>query len=66
MGRGDQPLAVLYAAVGAEDSTFASLGRAEAQGNVNALIFLSSAPVFDFLRNDPRYELLLRAFGVPQ
>jgi len=58
-------VAVLYAAVGAKDPTFASLGLAEAQGNVNALVFLNSAPIFEFLRDDPRYELLLLAFGVP-
>ena len=58
-------MAVFYAAVGAKDPTFESLGRAEAHGNVNALVFLTSAPVFEFLRDDLRYELLLRAFGVP-
>ena len=58
-------MAVFYAAAGAMEPTFESLGRAEAQGNVHALVFLTTAPVFEFLRDDPRYELLLIAFGVP-
>ncbi len=57
--------AVLYSAVAEVDSAFAALASAEAANDVNTLMFLTTAPIFEILRDDPRYEDLLGKLGVP-
>jgi serine/threonine-protein kinase len=58
--------AALYASIGVGDSAFVALQNAEAQGDVFALMLLTTAPIFDFLRDDPLYADLVERFGVPR
>lgn len=64
---GNRPLrygAVLHAAIG-EDGPALDLLERDAQEGDNALWSVYSLPVFDRIRDDPRFVALLRAQGLP-
>jgi tetratricopeptide (TPR) repeat protein len=50
---------IIYAALGEKDQAFAWLDKAYEERNAN-LVALSSAPWFDPLRSDPRFDELVR------
>nr|MBA3633327.1 tetratricopeptide repeat protein [Acidobacteriota bacterium] len=58
-------LAVLYAALGECEQAFASLENAYAAHDLQ-LQYLSVDPAFDSLRDDSRFQDLLRRIGFPQ
>jgi hypothetical protein len=58
--------AVLFSAIGQVDSALVALANAEAIKDVNTLVFLTTAPVFDVLRDDYRYADLVRKLGIPR
>lgn len=58
-------LAALYAALGDKEAAFASLDRAFAEHDLQ-LQFLKVDPSFDPLRDDPRYQELLRKVGLSE
>jgi hypothetical protein len=58
-------IAVIYAALGAKDQSFAWLQTAY-QKRSPGVIYLKCATTFDPLRSDPRYADLLRRIGPPQ
>ena len=58
-------LAVLYVALGDTESAFASLERAYSAHDLQ-LQYLKVDPGFDPLRDDPRFQNLLRRVGLPQ
>lgn len=57
-------LAVLYGALGDKEAAFASLEKGYAEHDLQ-LQFLYADPAFDPLRDDPRFEDLLRRVGFP-
>ncbi len=58
-------LAILYGALGDKESAFASLEKAYAEHDLQ-LQFLKVDPSFDPLRDDPRFQDLIRRVGLPQ
>jgi tetratricopeptide (TPR) repeat protein len=58
-------LAVVYAGLGDKDQTFAWLDKAY-QDRSFFLIWLKVEPLFDSLRDDSRFQDLLRRVGLPQ
>ncbi len=58
-------LAILYCALGEREKAFASLEKAYAAHDLQ-LQFLKVDPAFDSLRDDPRFQDLLRRVGLPQ
>jgi TolB-like protein/Tfp pilus assembly protein PilF len=56
-------LAIYYAALGDKEKTFKQLEIAYREGK---LLWLKVDPLFDPLREDPRYQELLRKVGFPQ
>ncbi|MGB7068573.1 MAG: hypothetical protein WBD22_03705 [Pyrinomonadaceae bacterium] len=58
-------LAVLYAALGDREQALALLEKAYSEHDVQ-LIFLGVEPNFDSLRDDPRFQDLMRRVGLPQ
>ncbi len=58
-------LAILYGALGEREKAFASLEKAYAAHDLQ-LQFLKVDPAFDSLRDDPRFQDLLRRVGLPQ
>lgn len=58
-------LAVLYGALGDKETAFASLEKGYAEHDLQ-LQFLYADPAFDPLRDDPRFQDLLRRVGFPQ
>jgi eukaryotic-like serine/threonine-protein kinase len=58
-------LAILYGALGDKEAAFASLEKAYAEHDLQ-LQFLKADPAFDPLRDDPRFQDLLRRIGLPQ
>ena len=56
-------LATLYAALDERDQAFALLERAYAKHDPQ-LRFLNADPAFDLLRDDPRFQDLLRRVGL--
>jgi hypothetical protein len=58
-------LAALYAALGDKDAAFASLDKAYAEHDLQ-LQFLKVDPSFDPIRDDPRYQELLRKVGLSE
>ncbi len=58
-------LTVLYTALGEREKAFASLEKAYAAHD-SQLMFLKIDPAFDPLRDDPRFQDLLRRVGLPQ
>lgn len=58
-------LPVLYVALGEREKAFASLEKAYAAHNAQ-LQFLKVESNFDSLRDDPRFQDLLRRVGLPQ
>jgi len=57
-------LAVLYAALGDKEAAFATLERAYAEHDLQ-LQFLKVDPSYDRLRDDPRFQELIRRVGLP-
>jgi len=58
-------VAAVYTALGEKDRAFECLERAyDARGSW--MCYLTSAPIFDGLRSDPRYSELLRRMGLPE
>ena len=57
-------LAVLYGALGDKDAAFASLEKAYSEHDLQ-LQFLKVDPSYDRLRDDPRYQDLMRRVGLP-
>jgi tetratricopeptide (TPR) repeat protein len=57
--------AIIYAALHDRDQAFALLEKLY-DARFWVLIFLSTAPYFDNLRPDPRFDDLLRRIGLPQ
>ncbi|MBA4123851.1 MAG: winged helix-turn-helix domain-containing protein [Acidobacteria bacterium] len=58
-------LAILYGALGEREKAFASLEKAYAAHDLQ-LQFLKVDPAFDTLRDDPRFQDLMRRVGLPQ
>ena len=59
-------LALMYAGLGRKDQAFDSLEKAFAQRlHPHALTWLPMDPRVDSLRSDPRFDALLRRFGLP-
>ena len=59
---GEEPLAQLYAAVGDRESALALLeSEMEAKGHVRRL---PTEPLFDPLRDDPRFDAMLARMGL--
>ena len=56
-------LAVLLARLGEKDRVFASLEQSYAGRSTELLYSLQGEPAFDSLRNDPRFQELLRRVG---
>ena len=56
-------VAALYAAVGQRDSAFAWLDRAYAMHQTD-IVSMKVDPTMDPLRNDPRFDRLLRRIGL--
>ncbi|HXD34136.1 MAG TPA: hypothetical protein VN643_23670 [Pyrinomonadaceae bacterium] len=56
-------LARLYTELGNKDAAFAWLDKCVAERN-SLLIFLRTDPVFDRLRGDPRFQVLLQRIGL--
>jgi TolB-like protein/Flp pilus assembly protein TadD len=56
-------LAAVYAGLGEKDQAFAWLER-DFQGRTGLLIFITTLPDYDTLRDDPRYTDLLRRIGL--
>ena len=57
-------LAALYTALGDSDAAFASLEKAYSEHDLQ-LQFLKVDPSYDRLRDDPRYQDLMRRVGLP-
>ncbi|HEY0658571.1 MAG TPA: tetratricopeptide repeat protein, partial [Pyrinomonadaceae bacterium] len=57
-------LAILYAALGMRDEAFAQLEKAFAEHSSN-LPFIAVEPIYDNLRDDPRFADLLRRMNLP-
>jgi TolB-like protein/lipoprotein NlpI len=57
-------LAVVYAGLGQKDEAFRLLEKARVERN-DVLLWLKVHPVFDPVRDDPRFERLLRDVGLP-
>ena len=58
-------LAILYAALGEREAAFASLEKAYAEHD-SQLQYIKVDPAFDSLRDDARFQDLLRRVGFPQ
>jgi serine/threonine-protein kinase len=58
-------MAMLYARVGEVDEAFRHLERAYEE-RTRALVYLKIEPQFDRLRDDPRYDDLVRRMGFPE
>ncbi len=58
-------LAFLFAVLNDREQAFALLEKAYAEHDVQ-LVFLNVDPVFDSLRDDPRFRDLIRRVGLPQ
>ena len=58
-------LAAVYAGLGDKDQAFAWLER-DFQSRSGALVYITYFPVYDTLRDDPRYADLLRRMGLQQ
>ncbi len=58
-------LAILYVALGEREQAIAALEKAYTEHDIQ-LIFLGVEPNFDSLRDDPRFQDLLRRVGLPQ
>lgn len=59
-------LALCYAGLGRKDQAFASLAQAfETRPAPHQLTWVPLDPRFDSLRSDPRFDALLRRFGLP-
>jgi hypothetical protein len=56
-------LAAVYAGLGEKDQAFAWLER-DFQARTGLLIFITTLPDYDALRDDPRYIDLLRRIGL--
>jgi TolB-like protein/Flp pilus assembly protein TadD/tRNA A-37 threonylcarbamoyl transferase component Bud32 len=61
-------VALVYAGLGEKDQAFGWLQMAyeERWGGMELVHFLKVAPLFDNLRSDPRYNLLLKKMGLEQ
>jgi hypothetical protein len=57
-------LAVVLARVGEKDRVFALLQQSYAGRSTELLYWLQGEPAFDSMRNDPRFQDLLRRIGV--
>jgi TolB-like protein/Tfp pilus assembly protein PilF len=60
----DWYLAQTYAALGEVDSAFAYIERA-VQARSPSMVFMKVTPEFDSLRDDPRFDDLMRRVGIP-
>ena len=56
-------LAAVYAGLGEKDQAFDWLER-DFQARIGLLIFITTLPDYDDLRDDPRYTDLLRRIGL--
>jgi tetratricopeptide (TPR) repeat protein len=63
-GHVDYQLAVVLARVGEKDRVFALLQQSYAGRSTELLYWLQGEPAFDSVRNDPRFQDLLRRIGV--
>jgi hypothetical protein len=57
-------VANIYAALGESDIAFQWLERSHAE-RTNNNAYLAVEPVYDSLRSDPRFQVLLRSTGLP-
>jgi hypothetical protein len=60
------PLASAYAEIGEPEKALAWLAQAARDKDVNLPLALKSAPEFDFVRKDARFQDILRRLGLPQ
>jgi TolB-like protein/DNA-binding winged helix-turn-helix (wHTH) protein/Tfp pilus assembly protein PilF len=58
------PIALAYVGMGNKDEAFAWLQRAYSERS-NALTALKVDPIYDPLRSDPRFQVLMRRVGLP-
>ena len=58
-------IAVIYAGLGDKDQAFASLNKAYELRD-SGIVFMKVDPLFDPLRDDPRFQCLLRRIGLPE
>ncbi len=56
---------VLYAGGGDSDQALACLEKAYDQRD-SGIVFMKVDPLFDPLRSDPRFQVLLRKIGLPE
>jgi serine/threonine-protein kinase len=61
---GSSSLAILHAKLGDKDAAFRWLERS-VESHTRDLIFLKVEPAYDSLRDDPRFQQLLRRVGLP-
>ncbi len=59
-------IATIYAGLGQNDESFAWLERAYEERGSTRVLFLKVAPAFDPLREDPRFQDLLRRMNFPE
>jgi DUF438 domain-containing protein len=58
-------VAAVYAGLGDKDQAFAWLEK-DFQARSGAIVYITYFPVYDTLRDDPRYADLLRRMGLTQ
>ena len=58
-------IAVIYAGLGDKDQAFASLDKAYELRD-SGIVFMKVDPLFDPLRDDPRFQTLLQRIGLPE
>jgi hypothetical protein len=60
------PIAIAYAGTADKDKALYWLEEAIRDNDTDLLIALKTAPEFDFMRREPRFQALLRRMGLPE